>query len=73
MILTLRQFSVFIFDIIHAMGGILNVRWARDGQVHTGSYCSAQGIIKQIGALGTAWITLVRVLPVVIFSKFETY
>jgi hypothetical protein len=52
-----------MFDIIHAMGGILHVRWAHDGQVRTGSYCTTQGIIKQIGALGTALITLVRLLP----------
>jgi hypothetical protein len=59
MILTAWQFSIFVFDVIHATGGILNVRWADDGQVAMGSYCVAQGIIKQIGTLGTALITLV--------------
>ncbi|KAI0297085.1 hypothetical protein BC826DRAFT_1002120 [Russula brevipes] len=39
-------------------GGILNVRWAGSGMVTTGPYCTAQGIIKQIGELGTALITL---------------
>jgi len=62
-ILNAWQFSLFIFDFIHAIGGILNVRWAGDGQVAMGSYCVAQGIIKQIGALGTALITLVSPLP----------
>ena len=57
------QFSLFIFDFIHAVGGILNIRWAGDGQVTVGSYCVAQGIIKQIGALGTALITLVGPFP----------
>jgi len=50
--------TIFIFDIVQAMGGILNVRWAGDGMVTTGPYCTAQGIIKQIGELGTALISL---------------
>jgi hypothetical protein len=62
MILNAWQFSLFIFDFIHAIGGILNIRWAGDGQVVVGFYCVAQGIIKQIGALGTALITLVSPL-----------
>jgi len=53
------MFSLFIFDITQGIGGILNVRWAGNGQVITGSYCWAQGIIKQIGVLGTSLITLI--------------
>ena len=41
------------------MGGILDVRWAHNGIVTTGSYCTAQGVIQQIGELGVALITLV--------------
>jgi hypothetical protein len=63
LMLVVRQLFLFIFDIIQATGGILNVRWAGEGQVITGSYCSAQGIIEQIGALGTSLIILVRVFP----------
>ena len=63
MILIAWQFSLFIFDFIHAIGGVLNIRWAGDGQVATGSYCVAQGIIKQIGALGTALTTIVSLSP----------
>ena len=63
MILIAWQFSLFIFDFIHAIGGVLNIRWAGDGQVTTGSYCVVQGIIKQIGALGTALTTLVSLSP----------
>jgi len=51
--------SLFMFDIVQAIGGILNIRWAGRGVVTTGPYCSAQGIIKQIGELGTALITLI--------------
>ncbi|KAI9508220.1 hypothetical protein F5148DRAFT_1198381 [Russula earlei] len=51
--------SLFIFDVVHATGGILNIRWAGKGIVTTGQYCLAQGIMKQIGELGTALITLI--------------
>jgi len=41
------------------MGGILDVRWAHNGIVTVGPYCTAQGIIQQIGELGVALITLI--------------
>lgn len=41
------------------MGGILDVRWAHNGIVTTGPYCTTQGIIQQIGELGVGLITLV--------------
>jgi hypothetical protein len=50
---------LFVYDILQAMGGILDVRWAHNGIVTTGSYCTAQGIIQQIGELGVALITLI--------------
>jgi len=51
--------SLFVFDILQAMGGILDVRWAHRGIVTTGPYCTAQGVIQQIGELGVALITLI--------------
>ncbi|KAH9052813.1 hypothetical protein EDB87DRAFT_340934 [Lactarius vividus] len=51
--------SLFSYDVVQAIGGILDVRWAHDGIVTTGSYCTAEGIIKQIGALGVALLTLI--------------
>ncbi|KAF8274486.1 hypothetical protein EI94DRAFT_1696019 [Lactarius quietus] len=53
------MFSLFVYDILQAMGGILDVRWAHNGIVTTGSYCTAQGIIQQIGELGVALLTLI--------------
>jgi hypothetical protein len=41
------------------MGGILNIRWAHEGIVTIGDYCTAQGLIEQIGDLGVALIILV--------------
>ncbi|KAF8260675.1 hypothetical protein EI94DRAFT_884557 [Lactarius quietus] len=51
--------SLFVYDVLQAMGGVLSVRWAHNGIVTTGSYCTAQGIIQQIGELGVALITLI--------------
>ena len=41
------------------MGGVLDIRWANDGIVITGHYCTAQGIIQQLGEVGVALVTLV--------------
>ncbi|KAI0266782.1 hypothetical protein BC834DRAFT_954142 [Gloeopeniophorella convolvens] len=51
--------ALFGFDIIQALGGIFDVRWAHNGIVQTGSYCTAQGVVQQIGELGVALITLI--------------
>ncbi|KAN0138425.1 hypothetical protein V8E53_003888 [Lactarius tabidus] len=51
--------SLFVYDILQAMGGILDVRWAHNGIVTIGPYRTAQGIIQQIGELGVALITLI--------------
>ena len=52
---------------MQAIGGILNIRWAHSGIVTTGPYCTAQGLIEQIGELGVALITLV--CPVLFFVQ----
>ncbi|KAF8502194.1 hypothetical protein F5888DRAFT_1918902 [Russula emetica] len=52
------MFSLFVFDILQAIGGILNIKWAHNGIVTTGPYCTAQGLFQQIGELGVALITL---------------
>jgi len=49
---------LFGFEIVQAIGGALNIRWAHDGIVTTGPYCTVQGTIKQIGQLGVAMMTL---------------
>ncbi len=56
------KFSLFIFDLVQATGGILNIRWAHNGIVTTGHYCTAQGIVQQVGEVGVALITFVRLL-----------
>ena len=73
--LSASQLSIFIFDILQAIGGILNVRWAHDGIVRTGPYCTAQGILKQAGELGVALITLVCIVygPGALLADARTY
>jgi len=59
------------------MGGILDVKWAHDGIVTTGDYCTAQGILQQIGNLGvelsiftiTIHAIVVAVLPAEQFER----
>ena len=59
----MSQFSLLIFDMLMASGGILDVRWAHNGIVTTGPYCTAQGILQQAGELGVGLITLVVSSP----------
>ncbi|KAI9445892.1 hypothetical protein H4582DRAFT_2093698 [Lactarius indigo] len=51
--------SLFSYDIVQAVGGILSFRWAHNGIVTTGPYCTTQGIFKQAGSLGVALISLI--------------
>lgn len=63
--------SLFVYDILQAVGGILNVRWAHDGIVAMGPYCTAQGIIKQIGELGVALITLILAVHTFVVALWQ--
>ena len=62
LILSASQLSLFLYDLFSAISSILNVRWAHEGIVTTGPYCTAQGIIKQIGGTGVALILLVCIV-----------
>ncbi|KAH9954601.1 hypothetical protein BC827DRAFT_1386756 [Russula dissimulans] len=53
------MFTLFSFDILQALGGVLDVRWAHNAIVTRGSYWEVQGIIQQIGELEVALTTLV--------------
>jgi hypothetical protein len=68
-LLTVRQLSLFLYDVLQAMGGILDIRWANNGIVTIGSYCTAQGTIQQIGELGVALITLVCAFLAMLTSR----
>ncbi|KAJ2919997.1 hypothetical protein MD484_g429, partial [Candolleomyces efflorescens] len=42
--------SVFIGDAIQALGAIVgSIKWVNEGKVDVGAYCTAQGVLKQLG------------------------
>jgi len=51
-------FSLICADIVQALGMILNLKWVVEGKVEVGRFCSAQGLIKAIGAATVALSTL---------------
>jgi len=67
----LLMFSLLFADVIQAIGGIQNLKWIRDGVAVEGSFCTAQGIIKNIGETGVALSTFaIAVYTLVgVFSK----
>ncbi|KAF5385417.1 hypothetical protein D9757_005381 [Collybiopsis confluens] len=46
--------NLLVFDLIQAIGGIIDVKWVAIGNVTEGSLCTAQAIFKQIGDVGVA-------------------
>ncbi|KAF8274285.1 hypothetical protein EI94DRAFT_1794507 [Lactarius quietus] len=42
------------FDLLLALGGLMNMKWVVDAKVSEGSFCVAQGVIKQLADVGTA-------------------
>ncbi|KAF8334923.1 uncharacterized protein EI90DRAFT_3048911 [Cantharellus anzutake] len=45
-------------DTIHGISNTLSIKWAYAGKVTEGSYCTAQGVLRQIGYLGVGWYTI---------------
>ncbi|KAJ7267536.1 hypothetical protein B0H12DRAFT_1092875 [Mycena haematopus] len=50
--------SLFVADLVQAMGAVMDVRWVHDGKVQAGMYCSAQGVVQQLGETSVAITTL---------------
>jgi len=55
----LFMLSLFIADLIQALGGVMNVKWVHDQRVYQGGFCTAQGAIQQLGETIVALVTLV--------------
>ncbi|KAI9508438.1 hypothetical protein F5148DRAFT_1284056 [Russula earlei] len=45
-------------DLVQVIGGLMNIKWAVDGTVSTGSFCVAQGVFKHASHVVTALSTL---------------
>ncbi|KAF8340417.1 uncharacterized protein EI90DRAFT_3285819 [Cantharellus anzutake] len=43
---------------LQGISNIMSVKWAFEGEVTEGSYCTAQAVMRQIGNDGVAWFTM---------------
>ncbi|KAF8529611.1 hypothetical protein BU17DRAFT_36495 [Hysterangium stoloniferum] len=50
--------ALLFFDFCQGVGKVFNVKWLNEGLVQCGGYCTAQGIVQQIGETGVAQSTL---------------
>jgi len=50
--------NLLLFDLVQAVGGIMDIRWAVLAGVTPGPFCTAQGMLKNIGDVGVAFSTL---------------
>ncbi|KAJ4486000.1 hypothetical protein J3R30DRAFT_3819194, partial [Lentinula aciculospora] len=59
--------NLLIFDLIQAIGGVIDVKWVADAAVTEGPLCTAQGILKQVGDVGVAFSW---VIPIIALHTF---
>ncbi|KAF6763249.1 hypothetical protein DFP72DRAFT_801331 [Ephemerocybe angulata] len=52
------MFSLFLADLIQSIGTVLNAKWVSQGKVEVGEFCTAQGVLKQLGETTAAMSTL---------------
>ncbi|TFY64241.1 hypothetical protein EVG20_g6012 [Dentipellis fragilis] len=57
--LDIYMLSLFCLDFVQALGSVLDVKWVNEGKVYSGTFCSAQGAIQQLGETGVAMTTFV--------------
>jgi hypothetical protein len=60
--------SLFFADLVQAVGAVMDVHWVHAGKVQAGSYCSAQGVVQQLGETSVAITTLVCLVSLLAFS-----
>ncbi|KAG8942097.1 hypothetical protein FRC03_003654 [Tulasnella sp. 419] len=65
--------SLLFWDFILALGAVMNIRWVYQAGITTGSFCTAQGVLKQIGAVGVAFSsTAIAIYTfLVIFARWQ--
>jgi len=52
------QFALFFAELIQGLGHIVSMKWVIEGEVNTGTFCTAQGVLQQLGETGAAIATL---------------
>ncbi|KIM83330.1 hypothetical protein PILCRDRAFT_819583 [Piloderma croceum F 1598] len=70
----LYMLSLFTSDLLQAMGAVLDIKWVHEGKVYVGGYCTAQGVIQQLGETAVAMATLtiaIHTLIVVMWGKLK--
>ncbi|KAG8945155.1 hypothetical protein FRC03_001797 [Tulasnella sp. 419] len=65
--------SLLFWDLILALGAAMNILWINQGGIFLGGYCTSQGVIKQIGAVGVAFSSLAIAIYtfLVIFMRLQ--
>jgi hypothetical protein len=63
--------SLLAANILSSVGYIMSLKWANDGVVRTGPYCTAQAAIKQLGNLSSALWAIVIAMHVFITIFWE--
>ncbi|KLO07850.1 hypothetical protein SCHPADRAFT_944922 [Schizopora paradoxa] len=50
--------SLFVADALQSIGASMSARWIHDGVVKAGPYCTAQGVIQQLGETSVGLATM---------------
>ncbi|KAJ7451761.1 hypothetical protein B0H11DRAFT_2075009 [Mycena galericulata] len=54
--------SLFVADLIQAIGAVMDLHWVHSGRVDIGAFCTAQGVVQQLGETSVAITTLMITL-----------
>ncbi|KAJ7188935.1 hypothetical protein C8R46DRAFT_877398 [Mycena filopes] len=54
--------SLFVGDLVQALGGVMDIQWVHTGVVILGPFCTAQGVVEQLGETTAAMTTLLIAL-----------
>lgn len=38
-----KQLSLFMSDLVHATGTVMDIKWVNEGKLSTGTFCTTQG------------------------------
>lgn len=58
--------SLLLADSCQALGSVLSLRWSIDARVQSGAYCVAQGVLTHIGDIGSALITSIITVAMIV-------
>lgn len=50
--------ALFTAEVIQGLGHAFSLKWVIEGELHVGTFCTAQAVLRQIGDLGVALATL---------------